>query len=211
MFTGIIKGIGEISDLRRLGGSMEIAVRWAGFREADLSSGDSVSIDGACLSAERVEGDVVWFLAVEETLKRTTLGMRKAGDKVNIELPLKASDYLGGHMVTGHVDCVGKIVSFRQQGIQRLLRVEYPAQFNKFVVEKGSVAVDGISLTITRAGENFFECAIIRETLTKTTLGKKNVGDAVNVEFDILAKYVEKLLSKRHPSGASEDDIVALY
>lgn len=174
-----------------------------------LSPGDSVAVDGACLSVEEINAQRAFFVVSEETANRTTLGRIKVGAKVNLELPLTPSSRLDGHIVLGHVDCRGRIARFDPAGVQKLLRVEHPRRFSRYVVEKGSVAVDGISLTVSRCGEGWFETIIIPETLSRTTLRLKSPGDEVNVEFDVLGKYVERLLGRNN--APSEDELAAIF
>ncbi len=185
-------------------------MRWNGFVDSAIADGDSVAIDGVCLSLEKIDGDVGHFIAVEETLSRTTLGKMKAGDSVDIELPATMSTLLHGHIVQGHIDCIGKIVSLENAGAQYKLKIEHQFEFSKYVVEKGSIAVNGISLTVASCGDGWFECAIIPETMRRTTLQFKSAQDEVNIEFDILAKYIESLLKdKNHASN--DDDMAAIY
>ena len=220
MFTGLIKGIGKIVAITPFSGGRKIAVQWDGFARADLAAGASVAIDGACLSVERTEGDICHFLAVEETIARTTLGQwsvslsnpRNPGDAVNIELPATPQTFLDGHIVQGHIDCTGTIESFAPVGAQRTLKIRYPFDFSKYAANKGSVAIDGISLTIANCGDGWLECAITPDTIARTTLQFKQKGDSVNIEFDVLAKYVEALL--RYGDGMRDfrdDDIAAAY
>ncbi len=214
MFTGLIQGLGKIVKISPYEGGQKIAVEWENFAHRKILPGASVAVDGVCLSAERIDGNIAVFTAVEETISRTTLKFLKSGDKVNLELPLTPESFLDGHLVSGHIDCIGKIAEFKKIGAQHTLRVEYPEKYRKFLVEKGSVAVDGISLTVVEVGKNWFSCAIIPETMARTTLGFKKPGDYVNLEFDIIAKYVWRQLAAfndRDESHLNFDDLTALY
>ncbi|MCD6531093.1 riboflavin synthase [bacterium] len=191
MFTGLIQGTGLVKSITPAGGGKKITVEWSGFA-GKLTPGASVAIDGVCLSAEEIAGDTATFTAVEETVRRTTLKYLKVGDRVNIELPLTPQSFLDGHIVLGHIDCVGRISSFKPVGAQYILEIEYPPEYQKLLVEKGSIAIDGISLTVVDVSNKKFRCAIIPETMKRTTLGQKSAGDYVNLEFDIIAKYIWK-------------------
>ena len=210
MFTGLIQGLGEIVKIERFRGGRKISVKWDGFGDNRLKFGASVSIDGVCLSVENVADDIADFVAVEETIERTTLKYREDNDLVNIELPMTPQSFLDGHIVQGHIDCVAEIVDFRQTGAQYLLRIKYDKKFSKYVVEKGSIAIDGISLTVAKCGGTYFECAIIPETMKRTNLSHKRTGDLVNLEFDIIAKYIDKLLDDKTESD-NYDDFAANY
>jgi riboflavin synthase len=187
MFTGLVIGKGTIRSMRD--GRVEIATPFG----AELERGDSVAVNGVCLTA--VDPSPEGFAAdvMPETLRRSSLGPLAAGDEVNLELPLRASDRLGGHMVQGHVDGTGTVEELREEGFSRVVRVAAPADLLRYVVEKGSIAVDGVSLTVSAVDDDAFEVSLIPETLERTTLGSAAPGRAVNLEVDLLAKYVEKL------------------
>ena len=211
MFTGLIQGIGEIVDISHFKGGLRISIKWDGFLSHKLLEGTSVSINGSCLSVESNSGNNTAFIAVEETVNRTTLKSFKSGDRVNIELPVTAQAFLDGHIVQGHVDCIGRIKNLGKAGAQSILHIEHDKKFSFFIVEKGSIAVDGISLTVTKCGDGFFECAIIPDTMQRTTLSVKNPGDTVNLEFDIIAKYVWKFLDSNKSAIENEDDMAASF
>jgi riboflavin synthase len=156
--------------------------------------GDSVAVDGCCLSVVGASGARLAFDAIPETLRRTTLGRRAAGDSVNLELPLRPADRLGGHFVQGHVDAVAEVLERREAGADVTLTFRVPAALDGQVVEKGSVAIDGVSLTVAGVGKGTFSVALIPHTLAVTTLGRRGKGDHVNIEGDILAKYVAALV-----------------
>jgi riboflavin synthase len=165
---------------------------------AELKEGDSVSVNGVCLTAvglcagERFGADVM-----QETLRRSSLGAIEEGSAVNLELALRATDRLGGHIVQGHVDGLGVVAGARDEGFARVVTIEAGPELLRYVVEKGSIAVDGISLTVARVDEQGFDVSLIPETLERTTLGRADVGTIVNLEADVLAKHVEKLLAHR--------------
>lgn len=189
MFTGIIEQTGK---LVRIGNSsLEVECGLG-----PLRVGESISVNGACLTVSSVtEGTLVADLS-EETLERTNLGALQEGDAVNLERPLAAGDPLGGHIVQGHVDGVGRVVEARRLAGSVQMTIEVPETLSRYLVEKGSVAVDGVSLTVTLASGNRFSVALVPYTLEATNLGSRRPGDAVNIEADILAKYVERLAAK---------------
>ena len=194
MFTGIIEELGRVRaiDRREGGARLEIA---ASTVLADARPGDSIAVNGCCLTVVD-RGDGWWAAdAVIETLERTALGSLERDDSVNLERPLRLSDHLGGHLVQGHVDAVGQVAARRPlaDGSTRFSFLA-PADVLRYVVEKGSVAVDGISLTVAALGDEAFDVAIIPHTLAVTTLGQRDPGAVVNVEADLIAKYVERLL-----------------
>ncbi len=164
---------------------------------ADLKPGDSININGACQTIIETREDHFAVEAVEETLKRTNLGQLKKDDRVNLELALRPSDRLGGHLVTGHVDFVGVIKSVTQKGQSFVFEFGFPGQYESRLVEKGSVAVDGISLTVVEVLRDSFTVSVIPFTMSNTTLRTKRVGDTVNIESDLVGKYIERVLTLR--------------
>jgi riboflavin synthase len=198
VFTGIVQSLGRIASLSPAGGAggLRVSVE-AGAVAGEARTGDSVAVDGCCLTVVGVSGDRIAFDAVPETLRRTTLGRRASGDVVNLELPLRASDRLGGHFVQGHVDAVTEVVDRRDAGADVTMTFRVPAALEGQVVEKGSVAIDGVSLTVAAVAAGTFSVALIPHTLAVTTLGHRAKGDQVNVEGDILAKYVAALVRAR--------------
>ena len=193
MFTGLAEGLGRIKSIRRLQDHMQVSVSPL-FEMRQCRLGDSVSVSGACLTISRMEGDALYMDVSGETLKRTTLGALNQGDLVNLERALRLSDRLGGHLVLGHVDGLGKILKKEARNNSWALKIEIEEALSRYIIEKGSIAVDGISLTVNACENGVFEVNIIPHTGTQTTLLKKNVGDPVNVETDLIGKYVEKLL-----------------
>jgi riboflavin synthase len=187
VFTGLVLGTGTIRSLSD--GRLEVDSELA----AELSPGDSIAVNGVCLTA--VDPTPAGFAAdvMPETLRRSSLGPLGAGDQVNLELPLRAGDRLGGHVVQGHVDGTGTVEDVREEGLSRVVRVSAPRELLRYVVEKGSIAVDGVSLTVSAIDDDTFEVSLIPETLERTTLGSAAPGRTVNLEVDVFAKYVEKL------------------
>jgi riboflavin synthase len=191
VFTGLVAGKGVVRGLS--GGRLEVETVLA----AELAPGDSIAVNGVCLTAvERSNGSFAADV-MPETLRRTSLEPLAEGDEVNLELPLRAGDRLGGHVMQGHVDGTGTVESVREEGSSRVVRIAAPAELLRYVVEKGSIAVDGVALTIAALDDESFEVALVPHTLEVTTLGEKRPGDAVNLEVDVLAKYVERLLGAR--------------
>lgn len=192
MFTGLVTA-GRVAEVRPGPGGavLRVAVPFAG----DLSEGDSVAVNGVCLTATGVDAEGFRADVMLESLRRSSLGDLAAGDRVNVELCVRPSDRLGGHIVQGHVDGVGVVAGLEADGFARRLRVA-PAdpRLLRYVVEKGSIAVDGVSLTVSALGDDTFEVALIPETLERTSLGEAAPGDRVNLEVDVLAKYVERLM-----------------
>ncbi len=195
MFTGLVGSIGEVERAERTGDGTRLSIAAAGLA-GELAEGDSVAVNGVCLTATAVDGGAFSADVMAETLSRSSLGPVDAGDRVNLELPLRASDRLGGHVVQGHVDGVGDVRSIAQDGFARLVEVGADPALLRYVVEKGSIAVDGVSLTVAAIGADSFTVSLIPETLERTTLGSVEPGRRVNLEVDVLAKYVEKLASR---------------
>jgi len=191
VFTGLVAGMGTVRAVHD--GRLEIDTPLG----ANLAPGDSVAVNGVCLTA--VEPHVDGFAAdvMPETLRRSSLGPLEPGAEVNLELPLRAGDRMGGHVVQGHVDGTGTVESVREEGNARVVRIAAAApELLRYVVEKGSIAVDGVSLTVSAIDDEAFEVSLIPETLERTTLGAAAPGRTVNLEVDVLAKYVEKLVTK---------------
>jgi len=194
MFTGIIRKVAQVRRVSRRGASMVLRL---GLDElaSELAPGDSVAVDGVCLTAAKAEQAEAEFDVSSETLGRTTLGELKAGGRVNVELPLRAGERFGGHFVSGHVDGTGKIRERKQLGGECRMTVAVPAEIRAQLVEKGSVAVDGVSLTVARLLPGAFEVSLIPYTLRATTLSDKGPGDRVNIECDMIGKHVRGLMS----------------
>jgi riboflavin synthase len=194
MFTGLVQGLGTVArtDRSERGARLTVETELAG----ELSEGDSVAVNGVCLTATEVADGSFAAEAMNETLARSSLGDLEAGSAVNLELPLRASDRLGGHVVQGHVDGVGTVVGVGEDGFARRVEIESPPDVLRYVVPKGSVAVDGVSLTVTAVDGRSFTVSLIPETLQRTNLGRAQAGTRVNVEVDVLAKYVERLVAR---------------
>ena len=201
MFTGIIRERGRVAALEGGGGVRHFRIEAPATASA-LSVGDSVSIDGCCLTATEVADGQFAVTAVPETISRTTLGGLASGDEVNLETATRAGEPLGGHYVQGHVDGVGQIESVEPEEEGARMRISAPPELLRYCVEKGSIAVGGVSLTISALDDGAFEVALVPHTLEETTLGRAQRGDDVNLEVDILAKYVEKLVHLGTISGA---------
>jgi riboflavin synthase len=193
VFTGLIADLGEVRMLRSDAQGAEIEIETS--LAADLSVGDSVAVNGVCLTATAVGGGEFRAQAIAETLRRSTLGALRRGSRVNLELPLRVGDRLGGHIVQGHVDGVGTLSSVVQEGFSRVLSVDLPGELARNVVLKGSIALDGVSLTISALSGSTLSVSLIPETLERTTLGFAQPGEELNVEVDVLAKHVERLMA----------------
>jgi len=193
MFTGLVLGVGRIASMERSESGARIVIETP--LVAELHTGDSIAVNGVCLSATSLRNGSFLADAMNETLSRTSLGDLAPGAQVNLELPLRASDRLGGHMVQGHVDGVGRVASVREDGFARRIEIEAPPELLRYVIEKGSIAVDGVSLTVSAVVSRSFTVSLIPETLQRTNLGQAAAGDRVNLEVDVLAKYVEKLMA----------------
>jgi riboflavin synthase len=193
MFSGIVEGLKPIIAVRTSAGAMALSVDLEDLARG-VKSGDSIAIDGCCLTAEELSGSAASFHAVGETLRMTTLGGLAPGARVNVERSLKVGDVLGGHFVTGHVDGVGTIVEKRQDPDQTWMTVDLPADLPAFVIHKGSIALDGVSLTLARVAGSRVSVALIPHTLSVTTLGAKGPGGKLNVECDLIGKWVKQLL-----------------
>lgn len=191
MFTGLVADLGTVSALER--GEDGVRLRVATALTPELAAGDSVAVNGVCLTAVDVNAGAFSADVMEETLRRSSLGPLGEGDAVNLELALRPSDRLGGHVVQGHVDGTGTVETVREQGFAHVVRIAAAPDLLRYVVEKGSIAVDGVSLTVSEVDDGGFAVSLIPETLERTTLGAAEPGRTVNLEVDVFAKYVEKL------------------
>jgi riboflavin synthase len=195
MFTGIVLATGRVMSITERGGDLELGIDAAGLDSVRLGLGDSVCVQGVCLTVTRKQGGSFFADVSRETMAKTTLGGLKVGSPANLEPSLRAGDALGGHMVSGHVDGVGRLVHTAEDARSTRLQFELPAALMRFVAAKGSVCIDGVSLTVNNVEELRFDVNIIPHTQQVTTLGALQVGDAVNIEIDVIARYVERLLS----------------
>jgi len=189
MFTGIVKELGKVHRISGLGSIHKLSVEAKNIVGA-LSIGDSVSINGACLTLTGKDKNIMEFDVMGETFKRTNISKLKYGEAVNLESALRAGDQMGGHFVTGHIDCVGRIKDIRRAGDNYSIEIAFPKEYKKLVVEKGSIALDGVSLTVGKVGDGNAVVHIIPHTLKVTIFGFKRAGDEVNIEFDIIGKYI---------------------
>lgn len=210
MFTGIVEARGQVISIQPQSGFVRIQIS-SDLDLSDVKEGDSISVDGACLTATAVDrGRNVFSADVSpETLAVTTLGDLKTGSKVNLEKAMRLDSRLGGHLVAGHVDCIGRIIEKKMAGQGYL--IGFTADSGKYLIEKGSVAVDGISLTINKVKGKSFWVMVIPHTAQLTGLTEKNVSDKVNIEFDIIGKYVEKFLSPRKTTSGLDEELLKEY
>jgi riboflavin synthase len=192
LFTGLILDRGRVTGVTDSSDGVRLTIETA--LSSDLLPGDSIAVNGVCLTATEVQNGTFAAEVMNETLSRTSLAAAESGTDVNLELPLRASDRLGGHVVQGHVDGLGSVAAVQDDGFARRVEIEAPGELLRYVVEKGSVAVDGISLTVAKLSSRSFTVSLIPETLERTNLGTAQPGRRVNLEVDVLAKYVERLM-----------------
>jgi riboflavin synthase len=193
LFTGLIEDVGRVESLDRTGDGAKLRI--ASSLSNELALGDSIAVNGCCLTATSVGDDHFETEAMNQTLEVTALDSIDKGSKVNLELAMKVGDRLGGHIVQGHVDGVGTVSSADEDGFARRVKVDLPTQLLQFVVDKGSITLNGVSLTVADLGDSWAEVSLIPETLERTNLGDLAPGDRLNVECDVVAKYVERLMS----------------
>jgi riboflavin synthase len=194
MFTGLVEDLGTVAGVDATGDGVRLTLESRLARE--LGEGDSIAVNGVCLTAVGICGDRFGADVMHETLRRSSLGEVAAGSRVNLELALRADARLGGHMMQGHVDGVGAVAAVRQDGFARIVTIEADPALLRYVVEKGSIAVDGVSLTVSELHDGGFTVSLVPETLERTSLGAARTGDVVNLEVDVLAKYVERLVAR---------------
>ncbi len=196
MFTGIIEETGEIENISSGIKSKKFEIKAKKVLD-ELKAGDSINLNGACQTVIDVKTDSFVVQAVEETLKRTNLGLLKKGDRVNLEKPLKLSDRMGGHLLSGHIDCTTQIKSITPSGDSLMFEFVLPSEYADLIIEKGSIAVEGISLTVAELNKDSFSVSVIPFTLQTTSLKERKTKDIVNLEFDLLGKYVKRILGKK--------------
>lgn len=196
MFTGLIEEVGTIQNITQLGGGKKIKIKANKVIE-DVKIDDSIAVDGCCQTVVVFDKNTFEVVAIEETLRKTTLGSFKVGQKVNLERALRVGDRLGGHYVQGHVDCVGSIKKILKEKTDWLVSIQFPVEFKKYVVNVGSICLNGISLTVAKVENNLLTVAIIPHTFENTNLKNWKVGSKINLEFDILGKYVESILNNK--------------
>ncbi len=206
MFTGLVKEMGQLVSSVTTAEGKRLKIK-APKLIGEIAVDDSVSVNGVCQTAVKIDGDCFEMIAVHTTLEKTTLGKLKQGDNVNLELALRASDRLGGHIVQGHVNGTAELQHVENFGENYNLRFKIHSDLRKYIIAEGSIAIDGISLTVSAIGDHWFGVTIIPHTWHNTVLGQRSVGDKVNIEVDVLAKYIENLItfnSKPNPSNISE-------
>ncbi len=201
MFTGIIEALGEIAETRLQGGDLRLRVKTGKLDLSDVKLGDSIAVNGVCLTAVELPGDGFWADVSRETLAHTEFEQLNSGDKVNLEKALTPSSRLGGHIVSGHVDGIGTIIDKRDDGRSIRFMIQAPASLSRYIAAKGSICVDGISLTVTGTDGNCFQLNIVPHTLEETLIKYYSVGQRVNLERDLIARYLERLLQ-----GGSESN-----
>ncbi|PWU48579.1 riboflavin synthase [Micromonospora globispora] len=201
MFTGIVEELGEVVRTTETGGDSALLAIRGPLVTSDARHGDSIAVNGVCLTVVDVDGGVFTADVMGETLRRSALGALRPGDPVNLERAAALGSRLGGHLVQGHVDGVGEVLSREPAPQWETVRFRLPAALSRYVVEKGSITIDGVSLTVAAVGDDWFAVGLIPTTLKLTTLGAKGVGEPVNLEVDVLAKYVERLLGDRVAGG----------
>jgi len=194
VFTGIVEELGEIVTIETAADSAVFTIRGPLVTQ-DATHGASIAVNGVCLTVVDHKDDVFTADVMQETLDRSSLGALAPGSRVNLERPVRLQDRLGGHLVQGHVDGVGTLISREPSDKWEIVKISLPESITRYVVEKGSITVDGISLTVVQAGSDFFTVSLIPTTLELTTLGRKGPGDPVNLEVDVIAKYVERLFT----------------
>jgi riboflavin synthase len=203
MFTGIVEELGEIVAVEPQADAARLSVRGKVVTEG-ARHGESIAVNGVCLTVADVEGDVFTADVMRETLIRSSLGALRTGSRVNLERAVRADQRLGGHIVQGHVDGTGAVISREPAEHWEIVRISLPEDLGRYVVEKGSITVDGVSLTVVAVDGGAFEVSLIPTTLALTTLGRKGPGDPVNLEVDVIAKYVEKLVAPHVRQAAGE-------
>ena len=202
MFTGLVETTGTILRLERADRGLHLTLR-ASLESPDLKIGESIAVDGVCLTVVSLQGDAFTVDVSEETVSRSTLGQRRPGDEVNLERALRLGDRLSGHLVSGHADGTGRVAARQRRGESLVIKFEIPPELSRYLIEKGSVAVNGVSLTVNRCEGRQFEVNVVPHTARASTLGNLKVGDRVNVEVDLIGKYVEKFLLQRSGSQST--------
>ena len=210
MFTGLVAELGTVKNLIRMGESYHLTV-CAKKVMHNLKIGDSMATNGVCLTVVKLTEEEFTVDVMPETARLTNIGQLRAGDRVNLERTLRPVDGLDGHIVSGHVEGLGTIISERPDGIAKVVSFEAPVNLLKYIIPKGSITIDGISLTVTQVTQNGFSVSLIPHTAKETTLGFKSVGDKVNLETDIIGKYVERMLSWNKNSSGKELDMNTLF
>ena len=200
MFTGLVEDLGTIVEVRPRGNGLEIAIRTQ-IPLAEVAIGDSIAVNGVCLTTERCEGDRFVAVAGRETLQKTALGSVRTGERVHLERAMQLGGRLGGHLVQGHVDGIGRVERVEDAGESWVIWISVPPELARYIASKGSITIDGVSLTVNEVDGNRFRVNIVPHTLTVTRLGRMGPGAAVNLEVDVISKYVERLLGERSGHG----------
>jgi riboflavin synthase len=203
MFTGLIEETGSLTEKTKTGEGYQLSFS-ASKVMSDLEIGSSISVNGTCLTIVKKTGSTFAVDVIEETLKKTSLGALKANDKVNLERPLKADARLGGHFVLGHVDTTGKIEDIKELSNSHFIKISFPKEFKSLLIYVGSIAIDGVSMTVAELGEDNFSIGVIPHTWEETVFSVRKPGDIVNLEFDVLGKYVERIMQGK----ANEESII---
>lgn len=206
MFTGLVEEVGTVAGIVKGGDFAELEINARKIMD-DIKEGDSIAVNGLCLTAVEVLENGFRADVMAESLRRSSLGSLKTGSRVNLERAMLCGGRFGGHIVSGHIDGVGEVLSLEKEGIATVVTIGAPAEVLYYIVEKGSIAIDGISLTVMNVGKSSFKVGIIPHTGSETTLLEKNIGDIVNLETDVIGKYTERFLRGEKPTDSSENDI----
>jgi riboflavin synthase len=207
MFTGIIAAIGKIESLQVQGGDIRLKVNSHDLDLSDVKLGDSIAINGVCLTVVEIDNKVLSFDVSKESLDRTSLGQLQTGSEVNLEKALAVGERMGGHIVSGHVDGLGHVISMQESARSWQFRFGVPAGLERYIAEKGSICIDGTSLTVNNVGDNWFEVNIIPHTMQETIMKAYKPATKVNLEVDIIARYLERLLPGNHNTGVSRETL----
>jgi len=208
MFTGIIAAIGKVESLQAQGGDIRLKVNSEGLDLSDVKLGDSIANNGVCLTVVTMENSTLSFDVSRESIERTSLGNLKSGSPINLEKALAVGERLGGHFVSGHVDGLGAVVSMQESARSVQFRFEVPNGLERYIAEKGSICIDGTSLTVNNVGDNWFEVNIIPHTMQETIMKNYQVGTTVNLEVDLIARYLERLLPNAQSSGITRETLL---
>lgn len=207
MFTGIIAAVGKVESMAPSGGDLRLKINAGQLDLADVKLGDSIATNGVCLTVVEMTGSHLSFDVSRESLDRTSLGQAKPGSSINLEKAMAVGDRLGGHIVSGHVDGLGKVVVMEPSARSVKFRFEVPANLERYIAEKGSICIDGTSLTVNQVGPGWFEVNIIPHTMQETIISDYQTGTVVNLEVDLIARYLERLLPGQDDKGVSHDTL----
>jgi riboflavin synthase len=202
MFTGLVEEKGKLKDKVATGDGFQFVIEAALIMQ-DLQIGSSIAVNGCCLTVVKIEGNTFAVDTIEETLNKTNLGVLKQGMNVNLERPLAAEARLGGHFVLGHIDTTGKVEAVKELSNSHRLTISFPDKFKQYLIYVGSIAIDGVSMTVAELNDNSFSVGIIPHTWKETIFAEKNIGDTVNLEFDVLGKYVERIMESKNQDESS--------